>query len=215
MSDALTLTSADGLSLEAALDDPGDPKAVVVFCHPHPKMGGTMNAPLIVAVTEELVSRRWAVLRFNFRGIGSSEGEASIGIDEVADAVGALREVRERFAGLPVALVGWSFGAAVVIRVLDSDHDVSGAVLIAPAIGARDEVTAGAPDPSELDITTPLLVIRGSNDDLVGGDECRKWVEGVPSAGYQEMKGANHFFWGKYEALAAATAGFLDETLTD
>ena len=84
----LRFQSRDRLSLQGALDLPDAPRASVVLCHPHPDMGGTMNAPLLGALTEELVGRRWAVLRFNFRGIGDSEGEASTGLAEVADARG-------------------------------------------------------------------------------------------------------------------------------
>ena len=211
MTEELGFVSADGLTIEGALDAPGEPKAVLVVCHPHPRMGGTMNAPLLLAVRDEMVTRGWAVLRFNFRGIGGSEGEPQLGVDEVADAEGALALARKRFEGLPVALVGWSFGAAVAIRTLAKDHGVAAAVLIAPAIEERPEVTAGAPDPSDIEITAPALLIRGANDALVDGEACRKWADAMPTVRYMEMKGANHFFWGKYPALAAAVAGFLDE----
>jgi uncharacterized protein len=79
------LRSADGLRLESLLWTPDEPRAGLVFCHPHPQMGGTMNAPLLEAVAKELVGKDWAVLRFNFRGIGESEGEATTGGAEVGE----------------------------------------------------------------------------------------------------------------------------------
>ncbi|HEX2050233.1 MAG TPA: alpha/beta hydrolase, partial [Actinomycetota bacterium] len=121
---AATLRSDDGLALEAAIDEPGRPPvAAVVVCHPHPRMGGTMDAPLLLALRDALVARSWAVLRFNFRGVGASEGEASDGIAEVADARGALAEARRRWPDAPLALAGWSFGAAVAVRAEAGDHD--------------------------------------------------------------------------------------------
>ncbi|MDQ4126015.1 MAG: alpha/beta hydrolase, partial [Actinomycetota bacterium] len=128
MTQELTLRSRDGLALEAALDAPGSPKAVLVFCHPHPQMGGTMNAPLLTAVRDEMLARGWAVLRFNFRGIGASEGVSGTGVDEVADAGGAADYAADAFPGLPRALAGWSFGGAVAVRLAATDPTFAGCV---------------------------------------------------------------------------------------
>lgn len=213
MTERFMLTSSDGLSLEAELDAVKEPEAVLVFCHPHPRMGGTMNAPLLLAVKDELVDRDWAVVRFNFRGIGASEGPSEMGLHEVADAQGALAFARDRFGGVPVGLAGWSFGAAVAIRTLAEDHDVAAGVLIAPAIEERPGVTAGAPSPSHIEITAPTLLICGTNDHLVDAESCRQWAEPLPTVEFMAMEGANHFFWGRYEALAAAAAGFLEAAI--
>jgi uncharacterized protein len=213
MTEALTFESTDGLTLEAALDSPDQPDAVLVFCHPHPQMGGTMNAPLLLAVRDGLVNAGWAVLRFNFRGIGASEGETGLGIDEVADAEGAVAEARRRFPEATLAIAGWSFGAAVAIRTIASDDELRAGVFIAPAIEERPGVTAGAPDPSEIQITAPALVICGTNDHLVDRERCEEWTEELPTVAFMPMEGANHFFWGKYEALSTAVTRFLQEAL--
>jgi alpha/beta superfamily hydrolase len=213
MTQSLTIQSLDGLSLEAELDEPDDPKGAVVFCHPHPRMGGTMNAPLLLAVRDALVDAHWAVLRFNFRGIGSSEGTSQMGIDEVADARGALAMIRERIPSVPVAIAGWSFGAAVALRTIAQDHEIAAGVFIAPAIDERPGVTAGAPDPSEIEIVAPSLILCGTNDHLVDEDRCRRWADSVPGVAFMPMTGANHFFWGKYEALASAVVSFLQEAV--
>ena len=211
MTEAIRIRSSDGLSLEAAIDRPDDPRAALVLCHPHPKMGGTMNAPLLVALIEELVARRWAVLRFNFRGIGASEGEPGIGIDEVADAEGAVNEMRSRY-DLPLAIAGWSFGGAVAIRCAADRDDLAAVVGIAPAVVAKPGITAGLPDPGAISLGAPLLLVVGSNDELVDPAATKRWAD-AQDATFVEIPAANHFFWAKYDALATTVGGFLDGAL--
>ncbi|MGH2754713.1 MAG: alpha/beta hydrolase [Actinomycetota bacterium] len=208
----LVLHTQDGLALEAVLESPGSPKACFVFCHPHPQMGGTMNAPLLKAISGGLLERGWAVLRFNFRGIGASEGMSSIGIEEVADAAAAVEEARSRFPTLPLAIGGWSFGASVAGRVAATDDALEAFVGIAPAVTEKPGITAGMPAAEEVDLPMPSLVIVGVNDDLVDPAEARAWAETV-GAEFEEMKGANHFFWGKYEVLTERVCDFLERTV--
>jgi alpha/beta superfamily hydrolase len=205
----LTFRSRDGLNLEAEVDGSENAKASLVLCHPHPKMGGTMNAPLLEAVRDELVSRNWNVLRFNFRGIGGSEGTSGIGHDEIDDALGALDVMRER--GLPVAIAGWSFGAAVAVRVAAQEPDLIGCVAIAPAVKERPGVTAGIPDEAKPGV--PVVVVVGANDENTPPAEAKEWCDEV-GATFIELKGGNHFFWAKYDDLATIVADWLDERLT-
>jgi uncharacterized protein len=213
VTETLKISSADGVALEAELDRPDDAKAGLVFCHPHPKMGGTMNAPLLLAVRDEMVGRGWAVLRFNFRGIGDSEGESSMGVEEVADARGALKELRKALPDAPVAIAGWSFGGAVAVRTAAEDPDLVACTAIAPAVTERPAVTAGLPPPHELALSMPVLFLCGSNDDQVPPEECRAWVEELPAGTYEEIPGANHFFWAKYDRLTGVIADFLDNAI--
>lgn len=214
MTEEVRFDSGDGVSLEGELDMGAskEPHAVLVFCHPHPKMGGTMNAPLLLAVRDELVARGWAVLRFNFRGIGASEGEASTGVAEVADAEGALEAVRQRFGDRPVALAGWSFGGAVALRTVTRHPEVRACVAIAPSIVPKPDITAGAPTAEDFGYEGPVLVVCGANDDQVSPADCRRWAEEA-GATYEEIKGANHFFWAKYPALAQSICAFLEEAV--
>lgn len=207
------LHTDDGLVLEAVLDAPEPRRAALVLCHPHPKMGGTMNAPLLEALRDDFVARGWAVIRFNFRGIGASQGEASTGTDEVADARAAVAEARRRWSDLPVAVTGWSFGAGVALRLSAEDADLAACVAIAPAVAGRPGVTAGLPDPGAMEISVPTLFVLGANDDVAPPGDAREWAE---AAGIRvvEMAGANHFFWGKYEALADEIGRFLGDRLS-
>lgn len=206
MTESIACTSIDGVTLEAELDAVPDAKATLLFCHPHPKMGGTMDAPLLVAVRDGLTERRWNVLRFNFRGIGASEGESSTGTAEVGDALGALELARS--LGVPVALAGWSFGAAVALRVAARDDDLLGCVAIAPAIDAKPGITEGVP--VDADPRCPVLLVIGANDDHVSPARAREWAE-QHAATFHEMKGANHFFWAKYDQLTDLVAEWLEQ----
>jgi hypothetical protein len=211
---SLTIESRDGLSLEAVVDEPPDPKAVLVLCHPHPQMGGTMNAPLLLALRDELVDRGWAVVRFNFRGIGTSGGVSGTGIDEVADAGGASDFAAERFPSLPRAVAGWSFGGAVAVRLAATEPELVGCVAIAPAVTEKPGVTAGLPPAGELGLAVPLLVVVGVNDRQVSPDACSTWGSDA-GAEVVRMAGANHFFWAKYEVLAELVGTWLDGRLEE
>ena len=212
MTEELTIRSRDGLALEAALDERDDPRAVLVLCHPHPQMGGTMNAPLLLALRDDLVRRGWAVLRFNFRGIGESEGESGMGVDEVADAGGAADHVAEKYHGLPRALAGWSFGAAVAVRLAAEEPSFVACAAIAPAVEAKPGITAGVPAPAELDLRVPLLIVVGANDEQVSPEACSAWGAAA-GAEVVRVRGANHFFWAKYEQLSEIVGGWLDGRL--
>ncbi|HVF53250.1 MAG TPA: alpha/beta fold hydrolase [Actinomycetota bacterium] len=200
----------DGIAIEASFDVDNPARASAILCHAHPKMGGTMNAPLLLAVRDELVRRRWAVVRFNFRGVGSSEGESSIGFDESEDAAAAVAYARERLPDAPVALTGWSFGGGVAIRAIAADAEIAACVAIAPAVTERPGLTAGLEPGRDLRLSQPVLVICGSNDVQVSPDECRAWARDVPSAHYVEVPGANHFFWARYDKLARMVGDWLD-----
>lgn len=204
MTEAFTFRSRDDLSIEAELDGSPDAQAGLVLCHPHPKMGGTMNAPLLLAIRDELVARDWSVLRFNFRGIGNSEGTSSTGEAEVADARGAVATMRAH--SIPIAIAGWSFGAAVAIRTAAPEDDLIGCVAIAPAIDEKPEVTEGVP--ADISLSIPTLVVVGANDEQISVPRCREWAE-QQGATFKEVPGGNHFFWAKYDDVSALIADWL------
>lgn len=210
---AVTVRSDDGLNLEAHFDHPHRTRAALLICHAHPAMQGTMNSPLLVAVRDAALERGIAVLRFNFRGVGASEGHFGTGVAEVADASGALAHVRATIPDVPVAVAGWSFGAAVAVRVAAARPDLACCVAIAPATERKPDVTEGLPPAAELGLNVPTLVVVGSNDRHTPPDRCRAWAEGA-GARYVEINAANHFFWAKYEPLVGEVVGFVDAHTT-
>ena len=171
-----------------------------------------MNAPLLIALSEHLVAAGWAVVRFNYRGIGASQGDSSDGIAEVADADGALSYARQRWPHPPVAICGWSFGGAVAVRAAMGDAGLIACATIAPSVLAKPGITAGAPPPHEVRLGFPLLVVCGANDKQVSPRDCRAWAKDA-SASFIEVPGANHFFWAKYEQLAVIVESFFSDAL--
>jgi len=105
--------------LEALLEAPEDtaPRATALICHPHPLFGGTMHNKAVYRVARALRHTGYAVLRFNFRGVGNSEGRHDLGAGEVEDARAALAWLRSRYPDLPYILAGFSFGARVILSL--------------------------------------------------------------------------------------------------
>jgi len=105
--------------LEALLEPPDDrePVEACVVCHPHPLFGGTMHNKVVHRMARGLRRRGSVVLRFNFRGVGHSEGEHGEEIGEIEDARAALHWLRRRYPDLPYSLAGFSFGSRVILQL--------------------------------------------------------------------------------------------------
>src|SRR5262249_33867390 len=105
--------------LEALLEEPEDPepRLAALVCHPHPLYGGTMHNKVVYRIARGLRQSGIVVLRFNFRGVGASEGEQAHMTGEIEDARTALAWLRERYPDLPFALAGFSFGARVITQL--------------------------------------------------------------------------------------------------
>jgi alpha/beta superfamily hydrolase len=200
------IAAADGVTLESQWDLPESlPERATVLCHPHPLHGGTMNAPLIRAVAASLVDDGQAVLRFNFRGVGASAGGWGGGIDEMHDVAGAVDAAIREFAGLPIGLAGWSFGAMTSLRwqaVAGSDLPWAG---IAPPIS----LTAGGdlPDPEGLGSARRLFLI-GDRDQFTAADELRRYADRA-GADFVLLPGSDHFFYFRERRVGDLVAAHL------
>lgn len=133
----MILTTSDGLRLDARVQGPDRPSTMVVWCHPHPLYGGSMFAPLMTAVADGLTKRRLGVIRFDFRGVGESEGVHDDGRAEVLDVEAAVLHAEE--SAPHVVIAGWSFGALVSLRYLAGARGGHAYVGVAPPIVEPDE----------------------------------------------------------------------------
>ena len=104
--------------LEALLEEPeqGEPVEACLVCHPHPLFGGTMHNKVVYRIARGMRAAGAVVLRFNFRGVGSSEGVHDHANGEMEDARAALAFLRERYPDLPYSLAGFSFGSRIALR---------------------------------------------------------------------------------------------------
>lgn len=206
-----TLRTSDGLTLEARWDDPeGDAAGVVVFCHPHPLDGGTMTAPLMSKVTRVLTSAGLHVLRFNFRGVGSSEGGWEQGEGEVDDVAAAVEAAGHAFGELPLGISGWSFGASTSLAWQQRTGSTLPWVGIAP--GIRSYRGSQPPDPGTLEPADRLIVL-GDRDQFATVDQMTAYAERL-GARIEILEGSDHFFWFREERVGELVAGHLGGTVT-
>jgi alpha/beta superfamily hydrolase len=194
--------------LEALLDTPAVPaRAAVVFAHPHPVYGGTMHTRGVYYGAKGLVRSGCAVLRFNFRGVGTSAGEFDQGRGEVDDFRAALNEMHERYPGIPLWAAGFSFGAWVALETGATDPRVSALIGIAPPVAGH-----GFAFPHTLDSTKPKFFVQGDLDELCLLKDLRAFY-----ARLQEPKelviidGASHLF----EGQAAEVGEALEDLMGD
>jgi uncharacterized protein len=192
--------------LEAILMQPESPPvAAAVVCHAHPLHGGIMHFKVVFRAAKALQSAGLAVLRFNFRGVGRSEGAHDHGTGEQEDVRAALSEIQGRFPGLPLVLGGFSFGSAMALRVAARDTRVR-------AVFALGYPLARPGDTAPLEaVRAPRLFVQGENDEFGSGEALRALVEPLPPP--RELvviPGAGHFFDGHLDPLQRALAGWAE-----
>jgi alpha/beta superfamily hydrolase len=148
--------------LEALLDVPeGKPTAAVVFAHPLPTHGGTMHTKAVYQGTKGLVRAGCAVLRFNFRGVGASEGSFAAGEGEQEDFKAALDYMHARYPDLPLWAAGFSFGSWVALETGAVDDRVTVLIGIAPPVTKE-----GYDFANTRKSTKPKFFVQGEADDL-------------------------------------------------
>lgn len=191
--------------LEGSLRVPDvPPKAVVVIAHPLPTHGGSMRNPLIASLARAAAGRGWYALRFNFRGVGASAGEWSGGRYEHLDLADAVAHARALAPSLPVGVVGFSFGAATVLRWLAAGGRPDGYVLAGLALRGTSREERELPP-----VPAGAFVVNGEHDEFGTAAELRS---AYPQAVVVEVKGADHFFTGKREELARVAMDHLAST---
>lgn len=183
--------------LEGLCDVPegGAFKGTVVISHPHPLFGGTMQNKVVQTLAKAFVQNGWRAIRFNFRGVGASEGAYDEGRGEVDDLISMIEATCE--AAQPMALAGFSFGAYVTSQAvarLSLSNNLEKLVFIGTA-ASRFQV---APVPAELHDKT--LVVHGELDDTVPLASVLDWAR-PQSLPVTVIPGVEHFFHGQLPLL--------------
>ena len=192
-----------GLLLEGKLALPAGSRDAAVLCHPHPQFGGSMDNNVVIAVASGLRGAGLATLRFNFRGVGASQGRYGNMVGEVVDTLAAVAFLREQ-AGLEhIAVVGYSFGAAVGLRAGLDAAGVDRLVAIAPPIAMFDAAFLRG-------CSKPLLFVAGTDDPFCPEGVLEQTARELTlRAEIVRLRGADHFFFGREEELGDRCAGFL------
>ncbi len=171
---------------------------IALVCHPHPLYGGTLHNKVTHRIASTLFARGAAVLRFNFRGVGRSEGVHDRGQGELQDARTLLEWLRLRHPSAGVWVAGFSFGSWVASRVAAADPTVRHLLLVAPPVHTQtfEEMRTCA---------VPKLVIQGTTDKVSKPEILARvyptWAE---PKHLEEVEGASHFFDRRLAELAMA-----------
>ena len=200
--------------LEALLDGPdtdGPIRAAVVFAHPHPQFGGTMHTKAVFQGAKGLARIGCAVLRFNFRGVGASEGEFDRGEGEKEDFRAALDYMAARYPGAPLWAAGFSFGSWIALEVGALEPRVSALIGIAPPVvtsvsGQDYDFTISAAS------TKPKFFVQGEADEVCPLEGMWKFYGSLEEP--KELvviDGADHLFEGKTREVGEA----LEDLLAD
>jgi len=204
----ISFPSRDGLKLEGLIDyfDDDEVRPAAVVCHPHPLYGGTMHSSLVVIIAHALAERGFVTLRFNFRGVGESEGQHDDGYGERQDVAGAVDALLARDDVDPerVYLAGWSFGAWVGLVYGAQDERLAGFAVV------------GLPtDWLDLDFmqedSRPKLLLAGEHDQISKAGKLKRWTRDmIGPARVVVLSDTDHFLSGREEDGANLIAEFLN-----
>ena len=189
---------------------PDAPIAIVL--HPHPLHGGNMNNRVVFIMFNNFVERGFSVLRFNFRGVGRSQGAFDNGVGELSDAAYAFDWIQQFNSNSPFCWIGgYSFGALISMQLMMRRPEIEGFVSISPPAGTED-FSFLAPCPSS------GLIIHGDNDTHVPLDAVKKLAQKLDgqkniSVNLSIVKGADHFYKDNMDNLSKEVASYLDNSL--
>lgn len=183
-----------------------------IVLHPHPQYGGTMNNRVVYHLYQSFLKLGFSVLRFNFRGVGRSQGEFDEGTGELSDAASALDWLQGFNANASSCWVaGFSFGSWIGMQLLMRRPEIRGFISVAPPANLYD-FTFLAPCPAS------GLIIQGTSDEIVTPDSVDKLAtklrtQKAITVEHESIKGANHFFEGKLEQLTGTVDDYMRRRL--
>ena len=199
------------LLLEGRLDLPEGPGPfpLVVVCHPHPLYGGSMDNNVVNSLCEALVSASLASLKFNFRGVGQSQGTHGQGVGEQEDVTAAISyasHVAEADSER-IGLAGYSAGAEYSHSVGVRDERVKALVLISPPVTMSDFDVLK-------DSIKPKFLASGSRDDIIPVNQFLDFCQELPEPKECHcIESADHFWWGHEKSLSEKAAAFFTRAL--
>ncbi len=197
------------VTLHGALHLADPRRRAALVCHPHPAFGGTMETGLVVALCRQLAAGGVMALRFDFRGVGRSTGQATGGEVEHLDVLACLDWLQRRAGQVP-HLVGYSFGAAMALSALNHGGSAASACCIGlPTVTMAHHADTVARLQAVARSGARLLFLSGDGDQF--SDPA--WIEGTlegPGVTVETLAGQGHFFEGAAEArLVRRVRGFL------
>lgn len=161
---------------------------MAIIAHPHPLQGGTMHNKVVTILERALLELGLTTVRFNFRGVGQSEGAHDNGVGETDDLVAIAQWLRAQRPDDTLWLAGFSFGSYVTLRAAGRVDDAKQLILIAPPVGRWDFSGIAAP-------ACPWLVVQGDEDEIVDAKAVAAWAAPLaPEVQLVRMPDTGHFF---------------------
>jgi alpha/beta superfamily hydrolase len=195
--------------LEAILDFDAQavPRSAAVVCHPHPLRRGTLHNKVVFRAAQAALDAGLPALRFNFRGVGQSEGKYDGGVGERDDVRAALDYLQERFPGTRACVIGFSFGAWVGLAVGELDPRVDALIGLAlPTSDLNFDYLR--------EVRKPKLIVQGTHDQFATRAEVEALFASMPEPKrLQWIEGADHLFTEKLDEVRSALRGFLREVV--
>ena len=186
---------------------------IAVVLHPHPLHGGNMNNRVVYTLYNAFADSGFSVLRFNFRGVGRSQGSYDSGAGELSDAAYAFDWLQQVNTTSNLCWIGgYSFGALIAMQLMMRRPEIEGFVSVAPPADSED-FSFLAPCPSS------GIIIHGEADTNVPIESVKKLASKLDgqkniSVGFQSIKGTDHFFKDKIEELSSAASTYIQGALT-
>jgi len=185
---------------------------IAILLHPHSTFGGTMNNPIVYSLYHMFVNRGFSVLRFNFRGVGRSQGTFENGAGELSDAASALDWLQSYNREAKICwIAGVSFGSWISMQLLMRRPEISGFISVAP-LAKHYDFSFLAPCPAS------GLFINGEKDTVTAPEAVHSLVSKLKTQKgiiieHKVIPGANHFFQDKIEELTKTCSVYLDKRL--
>lgn len=174
----------------------GAPRGIAIVAHPHPLYQGSMDNKIVYILTKAFIEQQYITVKFNFRGVGKSEGGFAQGEGEIEDVLAVTQYIREHYdtesTPLPLILAGFSFGGGVQAHVAQQlrPHKL---ILVAPSVERQHA-------PPVINHATHVLVIQGDQDSVVPLTSVLEWAS-PQTLPITVIPGAEHFFHGKLHVL--------------
>jgi len=197
---------AGAIEIACSVPESDARSGVAIICHPNPQQGGTMFNKVVTTLERSLGELGLTTLRFNFRGVGQSEGEHDEGRGEADDLIAIARWVQQERPGDALWLAGFSFGSYVVLRAASRLAPLQ-LILIAPPVGRWDFGDITLPP-------CPVLIVQGEDDDVVDPQAVFAWAEAQdPQPTLIRMPETGHFFHRRLLDLRGAVKNAVRENL--
>ena len=193
---------SDGYEIEGCLEKSSLQKGVVIT-HPHPLYGGDMHNNVVAAIARAYRQKGYTSLRFNFRGVGSSQGSHVNGIGEQQDVRAAVSYLADLSIG-QIDLAGYSFGAWVNALSSINEPRLANMIMVSPPVAIIDFGSIS-------DLGSLGLIVTGSRDDIAPPDLIKKSYAGWNAAAqFEVINGADHFYAGYLDKLEAILTAYLE-----